>query len=281
MKSRIGEEFQELTSYRAIRAETDALHGHEAHGPGWRSGPKRSLGREERMPGVRSSAKRSVNAGAIPGVEVEGREKQGKVTPLPEPMISGGNGVWDTIAARRSVREYGHSPLALRELSQLLWAMQGITAVRYGHGFRAAPSAGALYPVDTYAVVHKVEDLGPGVYRYMPGEHALEAIRSGDFRTQARQAALGQSMASDAPVLFVWTAVPGRSIPKYGQRAYRYVYLDAGHIAQNLALAAAAMGLGSCQIGALFDDLSNELVGADGEREAVLYMSPVGRPPGK
>ncbi len=156
--------------------------------------------------------------------------------------------------------------------------MQGITAREYGHNYRAAPSAGALYPVDTYAVVNNVDGMGQGIYRYSPGKHALRTMGTGDMRQQARQAALGQSLASRAPVLFVWTAVFARGTGKYGQRAFRYFYLDAGHIAGNLTLAAAGMGLGSCQIGAFHDDLCNDLVGIDGENGAVIYMSSVGRP---
>jgi SagB-type dehydrogenase family enzyme len=186
--------------------------------------------------------------------------------------------LWDVLARRRSVRAFKETPLPLSHLSRLLWAAQGITRKTCGHGLRTAPSAGALYPVETYLAVHKVEDLDPGIYHYDVQNHALELISAGDFRRDAAEAALGQSFTASASVVLIWTAVFGRSKAKYRERAYRYVYLDAGHIAQNLALAAVALGLGSCQIAALFDDEVNGLVGADGEAESVIYMTAVGWP---
>jgi SagB-type dehydrogenase family enzyme len=186
--------------------------------------------------------------------------------------------IWDVLARRRSVRTFTETPLPLSHLSRLLWAAQGITKKIYGHDLRTAPSAGALYPVETYVAAQTVEGLNPGLYHYDIQHHALELISAGDFRRDVAEAALGQSFTASANVVFIWTAVFGRSKVKYRERAYRYVYLDAGHIAQNLALAAVALGLGSCQIAALFDDEVNALVGADGEEESVIYMTAVGRP---
>jgi SagB-type dehydrogenase family enzyme len=108
--------------------------------------------------------------------------------------------------------------------------------------------------------------------------HVLEELRAGQFGHDITQAALGQKMCLEAAAVFIWTAVFQRSKWKYDQRAYRYVYLDAGHIAGNLALAAVAIGLGTCQIGALFDDEVNAIVGVDGTDESVVYMSVVGHP---
>jgi SagB-type dehydrogenase family enzyme len=186
--------------------------------------------------------------------------------------------LWDVLARRRSVRTFKETPLPLSHLSRLLWAAQGITKRMYGHDLRTAPSAGALYPVETYLAVHNVEGLGPGIYHYDVQSHALELVSAGDFRADVAEAALGQTFTASANVVFIWTAVFGRSKVKYRERAYRYVYLDAGHIAQNLALAAVALDLGSCQIAALFDDEVNTLVGADGEQESVIYMTAVGWP---
>ncbi len=195
--------------------------------------------------------------------------------PAPAPPAAD---VWSVMARRRSVREFGGPPLTLDELAVLTWAGAGVTAVQGGYALRTAPSAGALYPVETYVVVHRVEGLAQGAYHYAVLERALERLRAGDLRAAARDAALDQDVAGSADVLFLWSAVWRRSTWKYGQRAYRYVPLDAGHIAQNVALAAVALGLGSCQIAAFYDDEADALVGLDGEEESVVYMTAVGRP---
>ncbi len=179
---------------------------------------------------------------------------------------------------RRSVRHFSGEALPAEELSYLLWACDGITRRERGYEFRTAPSAGALYPVETYVVVNDAKGIAPGIYHYSVRDHALELIRKGDLGEELARAALDQGMCASASLVFVWTAVFERSRWKYGERAYRYVYLDAGHAAQNLALAAVSLGLGSCQIAASFDDEVNELLGVDGEEESVLYMSAVGRP---
>ncbi len=197
---------------------------------------------------------------------------------LPSPRFDGGLPLWTAMAGRRSVREFSDQALTLAEVSQLLWACQGITDRGRGREFRSTPSAGALYPVETYAAVSAVEGIPSGVYHYWVPGHGLELIREGDFREEASRSALDQDMAYYAPLVLIWTGIFERCKWKYGQRAYRYVYLDAGHIAQNLALAAVGLGLGSCQIGALYDDEVNALLGVDGDRESVLYMSVVGKP---
>ena len=166
--------------------------------------------------------------------------------------------------------------LPLADLSVLLWAAQGITADSGDHEFRAAPSAGGLYPIETYALARAVEDLEAGIYHFRPHAFDLELIKPGDFSIAAAKAALGQGIVANAQVTFLWTAIVGRSKWKYGQRAYRYIYLDAGHIAQNLYLAGTAEGLGVCGIGALFDDQVNALIGVDGVEETVVYMATVG-----
>lgn len=197
---------------------------------------------------------------------------------LSAPQLEGGQPIWDVLRTRRSARRYEEQPLPEQALSQLLWAAQGITASRQGFKLRTAPSAGALYPVETYVIVNSVADISPGVYHYGVEAHELEQLRTGNFRRQAAYAALDQEVAYRANVVFVWTGVFERSKWKYAQRAYRYVYLDAGHIAQNVALAAVALGLGSCHIAALYDEEVNELVGVDGVEESVVYLTSVGRP---
>jgi SagB-type dehydrogenase family enzyme len=197
---------------------------------------------------------------------------------LDQPETKGGMPLWSALQQRHSERGFSGEPVTMAELSQLLWAMQGITRITQGYAFRTAPSAGALYPIETYVIAHQVQGLRAGVYHYAIEAHALDELESGDLRAQAARAALDQRMVATSDVVFAWTAVFARSVWKYGQRAYRYIYLDAGHIAQNLALAAVSLGLGSCQIAALYDDEVNQLLGVDGESESVLYMSIVGRP---
>ena len=196
---------------------------------------------------------------------------------LPPPTCEQRPSYWEVVRARRSLRNFSDEPLSTLDLSHLLWSSQGITRKIQGFGLRTAPSAGALYPVETYLVVHNVSGMEAGVYHYGVESHALKELRRGDFRIPVARAALDQEIAYSAPVVFIWTAVFERSIWKYKQRAYRYVYLDAGHIAQNVALSAVALGLGSCQIAAIYDDEANELIGVDGRNESTLYMTVVGK----
>lgn len=199
---------------------------------------------------------------------------------LSPPETAGGAPMWDAVAARRSLRRYDDRPLRERDLSQLLWATQGVTRRMREMSLRASPSAGALYPIETYIVAHRVEGVEPGLYHYAVDDGALEQLRTGDLRDEVAGAALDQGVAYFSQCVFVWSAVFERSKWKYLQRAYRYVYLDAGHIAQNLALAAVGLGLGTCQIGAIYDEEANAMLGVDGERESVVYMSTVGWPKG-
>lgn len=199
---------------------------------------------------------------------------------LPAAPPEVGADLFSVLAARRSLREYGAAPLGLNELAALLWAAAGVTARQAGFAFRTAPSAGGLYPIEHYVVANDVAGLDPGVYHYAVLDRALELLTGGDARTAMARAALGQGIAAEAAAVFVWTAVLERSRWKYGQRFVRYVFLDAGHIAQNVALASVALGLGSCQIAAFFDDEAAALLGVDMDEEPVVYMTAVGRPEG-
>jgi SagB-type dehydrogenase family enzyme len=197
---------------------------------------------------------------------------------LDAPDTEDGMALWKAIDQRRSVRDFREEPLTKASLSQLLWATQGITKEHMGYELRAAPSAGALYPVETYLVINNIQDVEPGIYHYAPQTHELEQLKQGDFGESIARAALDQGTAAEANVVFAWTALFERSKWKYKQRAFRYVYLDAGHISQNLALAAVSLGLGSCQVAALYDDEVNSLLGVDGTEESILYLSVVGHP---
>lgn len=179
---------------------------------------------------------------------------------------------------RRSIRNFSQRPISKRQLSYLLWASTGIREKGVEHEFRTVPSAGALYPIETYLIVNRVKDMEKGIYHYSVKSHLLEELDLGDFAEEMTVAALGQEMCFEAAVVFIWTAIFFRSKWKYRQRAYRYVYLDAGHIAQNLALSAISMELSSCQIGAFYDDEVNKLISVDGVKESVIYLSVVGHP---
>jgi SagB-type dehydrogenase family enzyme len=204
--------------------------------------------------------------------------------PLPEPRFAPPGterqDLFDVLGRRRSVRDYAPGPLDLEELSALLWAAAGVTALEHGFAFRTAPSAGGLFPVEHYVAAHQVSGLEPGIYHYAVLERALELVLPGDVRLRLARSALDQRIAAEADAVFVWTAVLERSRWKYGQRFVRYVLLDAGHIAENVALAAVALGLGTCQIAAFFDDEAAALLGVDPDVEPVVYMTTVGRPRG-
>jgi SagB-type dehydrogenase family enzyme len=200
------------------------------------------------------------------------------VIDLPQPGFTGDPNIWKAIQKRRSRRVYRKAePLTLGDLSVLLWATQGITE-KYGETlFRTAPSAGGLFPIETYLNIRLVEGLEEGIYHLRPGKFDLEFLKEGEFSRSLAEAALGQGIVATAQVTFIWSAVLARSKWKYRQRAYRYIYLDAGHICQNLYLVGEAIGLGVCAIGAFFDDDVNEIVGLDGTDETIIYMATVGK----
>ncbi|MFN2164749.1 MAG: SagB/ThcOx family dehydrogenase [Anaerolineae bacterium] len=152
----------------------------------------------------------------------------------------------EALERRRSVRDYATGPLTLDELSRLLYAAQGITGDR---GLRTAPSAGALYPIEVYAIVHNVVDLEPGLLHYAANSHELERVETGDLRAALVAAALGQAHVGSGGVALALTAIFQRARWKYRERTYRYVLMEAGHIAQNVYLAATSLGLGACAVG--------------------------------
>jgi len=177
------------------------------------------------------------------------------------------------IERRRSLRDYANRPLTTPELAWLLHAATGITGPG---GTRAAPSAGAQYPIETYVAVTRVEGIEPGIYHYAAADHALERVRGGTFGGDLVIAGLGQEFLGQAPVVLVLSAVFQRLRWRYRERAYRYALLEAGHIGQNVYLAAEAADLGACAVGAFFDDAVNRLLEIDGVEEAALMLVPVG-----
>lgn len=187
---------------------------------------------------------------------------------LPGPVTDAGLPLAAALAARRSVREFRDEPLASEELSQLLWAAQGISSDR---GLRTAPSAGALYPLTVYAAAPG------GLYRYVPDGGRIAQVRPEDLRARLAEAAVAQSWIADAPVVLVVTGDVGRTAHRYGSRAERYVHLEAGHAAQNVLLQATALGLGATPVGAFDDEEVARVLQLPGN-ESALYLVPVGRP---
>lgn len=196
---------------------------------------------------------------------------------LPEPEREARASLWEALRSRRSVRSYKKEPLLLGRLSTLLWASGGESGRRQGgFRFRTAPSAGALYPIETYLAARTVEDLAPGLYRYLVPAHALELLRRGEVSGELAEAALGQEMVREAAACFVWTGVVRRTTGKYRERGYRYIYMEAGIACENLHLAATALGLGACAVGAFRDDAVERVLGIDGEDEIALLLASVG-----
>ena len=190
---------------------------------------------------------------------------------LPPAVTSGALSLEELLASRRSLRQFGDRPLTRQQIGQLCWAAQGITD--QDRGFRTAPSAGALYPVELYVVT------AAGVEHYRPAGHRLEPHITGDVRPQLRRAALDQNPIGEAPACFVITAVVKRTARKYGPRAERYCFMEAGHVAQNVLLQATALGLGSTPIGAFEDNQVAKVLRLPPDRRA-LYLLPIGHPRG-
>lgn len=194
---------------------------------------------------------------------------------LPDPIQDGKMSVETAITRRRTVRSFTSKPLKKETLSQLLYAAQGITGAR---GFkRAAPSGGALYPLDLYAVVGEkgVEGLDAGVYRYVPSGHRIEIVSSGDKREALARASLRQMWMAAAPVILVITAEYARICTKYGERGVRYAMIEAGHAGQNIFLQAEAMGLKAGIVGAFQDEQVLRVMGIPQKHEPLSLM-PVG-----
>ena len=196
---------------------------------------------------------------------------------LPAPRLDGGVATEAAIQQRRSVRSYADAPMTLDELSRVLFLMDGISTDRWGNAVRNAPSSGALYPIEAYAVVHNVAGLTPGVYHYGVQHHTLAQIKQADLRDLVVQQGLQQAFLGECNVVIFLTMIMQRMRPKYQDRSYRYGLIEAGHLGQNIYLAATSMGLGACAIGAYMDDAINDMLGIDGVEEFSVYMLSVGK----
>jgi SagB-type dehydrogenase family enzyme len=179
----------------------------------------------------------------------------------------------ELLRQRRSIRVYADAPLAQDEVLKLLWAGQGVTSAG---GFRTAPSAGALYPLEIYLAAGNVEGLAPDVYKYEPEENKLTLVKDGDIRTDLAAASLGQKCIADGAIDIVIAAVYERTTAKYGSRGERYVHIEVGHAAQNICLQATALGLGLVTVGAFDDARVAKIIGMS-QDEVPLYVIPVGR----
>jgi len=199
--------------------------------------------------------------------------EQEKAIKLPEPRYDSDVSIEQSLLNRRSIRSYTGEAVTLQEVSQLLWAAQGITDPR---GYKTAPSAGALYPLEVYLVAGDVQNLTSGVYNYEPDKHHLVRVIDGDKRVELADAALAQPWVKAGAIVIVFTAVYDRTTGKYGDRGIRYVHMEAGHAAQNLCLQATAMGLGAVTVGAFHDEQVTKLLNLP-EDEQPLYIIPVGR----
>jgi len=198
-----------------------------------------------------------------------------KVIRLPRPELQGKVSVEEALAQRRSIRRYKSEPLSLEQLSQILWAAQGITR---GGGYRTAPSAGATYPLELFAVLGSscVADLEAGSYHYQVDNHALNRHQRGDFRKELGRAALGQNFVAQAPLSLVLCTIYPRTSYRYGRRGERYVHMEAGHVGQNVHLQVISLGLATVMIGAFDDEEVSQVLELKPEIKP-LYIMPVGK----
>lgn len=187
--------------------------------------------------------------------------------------------VEESIKQRRSLRTYSDEDITLDELSFLLWAVQGVRGKTInGHAFRTVPSAGCRHAFETYVALFRVTSVPKGIYRYLPLSHELLHVKKiENLEEEVSTAALGQRFAGEGAATFIWTALPARMEWRYGAASYKVIALDAGHVCQNLYIASASVGSGTCAVAAYDQEKADRLVGADGQEEFVIYMAPLGK----
>ncbi len=195
---------------------------------------------------------------------------------LPKPSGEGEVTAEQAIHRRRSIRDYSGKPMTLEQLSRVLFYTGGINSERWGSQLRAAPSSGALYPIELYPVVNRVDGLRSGLYHYGVRDHSLAELRVADLRQTVVRHGLMQEFLGEANVVLFMTVIFQRMRFKYQDRTYRYGLIEAGHLGQNAYLIATSMGLGACAIGAFMDDDINAMLGVDGKNEAAIYMLAIG-----
>jgi SagB-type dehydrogenase family enzyme len=192
---------------------------------------------------------------------------------LPVPRYDGSMSVEKALHKRRSVREFLKAPLTLAEISQLLWAAQGIT---YPEGLRTTPSAGALYPLEIYLVVGNITDVTPSVYKYFSKSHEMRKVIAGDIRQKLSEASLGQESIRNAACIVIFTANYERTRWKYGERGIRYTHIEVGHASENVFLQAVALDIKSVVIGAFSDGKVKDLLRLPDEEDPI-YIMPLGK----
>jgi len=202
------------------------------------------------------------------------KNSHSEVVELSQPKFKSGVSIEEALLKRRSVRNYMNEPLSNSEISQLLWAAQGITEEKYN--LRTAPSAGALYPLEIYIAVSNVEDLVPGLYKYQPQNHTLKKISKGDKRPDISNAALRQDAIESSSAIILITAVYERTAVKYGGRTERYVNIEVGAAAQNIYLQSFSLEIGTVMIGAFKDDALKNILRLP-ENENPLAIMPLGK----
>jgi SagB-type dehydrogenase family enzyme len=184
----------------------------------------------------------------------------------------------EAINRRASVRSFADRAISLEQLSRLLLSAGGITHKRGDWEMRAAPSGGALYPMEIYVVAANVTGLPNGLYHFQVSDSSLEQVKLGNFGERVRTAANDQASVGSSPVTLMMTARFDRSTHKYGDRGYRYTYIETGAVCQNVYLAATSMGMGTVAVGAFNDESANDFLDVDGLNEATLLVMPVGFP---
>lgn len=212
-----------------------------------------------------------------PPLEVPEPNAQLISLPAPESLNFSAVSVQAAINNRRSRRKFSSAPLGLAELTWLLWATQGVQEQLPHATLRTVPSAGARHPFETYLAVANVTGLKPGLYRYLAMSHQLALLRANEnIGRELATACLNQKWIANAAASFIWVAVPYRTTWRYSERGWRYIFLDAGHICQNLYIACEAIGAGCCAVDAFDDDALNALLAVDGKEQIALYAAPVG-----
>jgi SagB-type dehydrogenase family enzyme len=240
----IGRQFIELTKYRKM--------GRSDYGKGLPQ-PPLELPWDEAKPVIALPAPQAIRLGALP--------------------------VREAIEQRQSLREYADVPLSQEELSYLLWCTQGVKqVVPQSRTMRTVPSAGGRHAFETLLCVNRVEGLAPGIYRFLATKHALFGENlAPSVADRLTEACLGQEFVKRSGATFIWVAVTYRMKYRYGERAYRYLYLDAGHVCQNLYLAAETIGCGACAMAAFSDDEVNAVLHLDGHEQFAIYLGAVGK----
>lgn len=199
----------------------------------------------------------------------------------PENFTSGNMSIIDILKSRKSRRVFSNNPLSFEELSFLLWSIQGVKKiVKNGYAtLRTVPSAGARHPFETYVAIYNVEGIKQGLYRYLPLDHKLNFIKTIDdnIKDKLVDACLNQKFVVNGAVTFIWTVIPYRSEWRYDIGAHKVIAMDAGHMCENLYLAAEAINAGTCAVGAYDQKKLDDILGVDGKNEFSIYIAPVGK----